>query len=110
MESEEFGDHLVFRRTEEGSFVIENSKKGITDKNLEEFRGTTQICLDNASLRACKNMRPFCGDIKVFAVSICSYTTLSRKRKTLYFRKCTFYFIWRTFCVTFIFTLSITCL
>ena len=45
---------MVVRRTEEGSFVIENPQGGITDKNLEEFRGTTQLRLDNASLRAYK--------------------------------------------------------
>ena len=46
-------DHLIFRRTEGGISRNWEPKRGGSLKILEGFRGgTTQICLNNASLKA----------------------------------------------------------
>ena len=52
--SEDFGgDHLIFKRTEGGISRNWEPKRGGSLKILEGFRGgTTQICLNNASLKA----------------------------------------------------------
>ena len=52
--SEDFGgDHLILGEQRGGSVVFESSKGGGSLKILEGFRGgTTQICLNNASLKA----------------------------------------------------------
>ena len=42
------GGHLIFRRTEGGSVVIESPKGGITENFGKIQGGTTQIYLDNA--------------------------------------------------------------
>ena len=45
-----WGDHLILRRTEEGSVVTESPKKGGSLKIFGRIQGgTTQVCLVNAT-------------------------------------------------------------
>ena len=81
---------MIFRRTEGGggSVVTESPKGGGGGslKILEGFRGrTTQICLNNASLKAYNINVPILlgDDLIAFAISICSNTTLFKKRKSV---------------------------
>ena len=41
------GDHLIFRRTKEGSVVTEDPKGGVTENFGRIRKEATQICLEN---------------------------------------------------------------
>ena len=44
------GDHLIFRRTKEGSVVTEDPKGGVTENFGRIQKEATQICLENEDM------------------------------------------------------------
>ena len=44
------GDHLIFRRTKEGSVVNEDPKGGVTENFGRIQKEATQICLENEDM------------------------------------------------------------
>ena len=44
------GDHLIFRRTKEGSVVTEDPKGGVTENFERIQKEATQICLENEDM------------------------------------------------------------
>ena len=44
------GDHLIFRRTKEGSVVTEDPKGGVTENFGRIRKEATQICLENEDM------------------------------------------------------------